>query len=61
MDEALLGADVVAILTEWDEFRNLDPIHARNLMRGNVIVDLRYLLNKEVFCDSGFSVRAFGI
>ena len=60
MDEALLGADVVAILTEWDEFRNLDPIHARNLMRGNVIVDLRYLLNKEVFCDSGFSVRAFG-
>ena len=60
MDEALLGADVVAILTEWDEFRNLDPIHARNLMRGNVIVDLRYLLNKEVFCGSGFSVRAFG-
>ena len=61
MDEALLGADVVAILTEWDEFRNLDPIHARTLMRGNVIIDLRYLLNKEVFCDSGFSVHAFGI
>ena len=61
MDEALLGADVVAILTEWDEFRNLDPIHARNLMRGNVIVDLRYLLNKEAFCNSGFSIRAFGI
>ena len=61
MDEALLGADVVAILTEWDEFRNLDPIHARNLMRGNVIIDLRYLLNKEVFCNSGFSILAFGI
>ena len=61
MDEALLGADVVAILTEWDEFRNLDPIHARTLMRGNVIIDLRYLLNKEVFCNSGFSVHAFGI
>ena len=61
MDEALLGADVVAILTEWNEFRNLDPIHARNLMRGNVIFDLRYLLNKEVFGNSGFSVRAFGI
>ncbi len=60
MDEALLGADVVAILTEWDEFRNLDPTHARNLMRGNIIVDLRYLLNKEVFCNSGFYVRAFG-
>jgi UDPglucose 6-dehydrogenase len=61
MDEALLDADVVAILTEWDEFRDLDPIHARTLMRGNVIVDLRYLLNKEVFCDSGFSIHAFGI
>ena len=60
MDEALLGADVVAILTEWDEFRNLDPIHARTLMRGNQIIDLRYLLNKEVFCNSGFSVHAFG-
>jgi UDPglucose 6-dehydrogenase len=61
MDEALLGADVVAILTEWDEFRDLDPMHARTLMRGNVIIDLRYLLNKEVFCDSGFSIHAFGI
>jgi UDPglucose 6-dehydrogenase len=60
MDEALLGADVVAILTEWNEFRNLDPIRARNLMRGNVFVDLRYLLNKDMFRKSGFSVRAFG-
>jgi UDPglucose 6-dehydrogenase len=60
MDEALHGADVLAILTEWDEFRGLDPVHAQSLMRGNVIVDLRYLLNKELFCNKGFSVLAFG-
>ena len=61
MDEALLGADVVAILTEWNEFRNLEPNHARDLMRGNIIIDARYLLKKDLFSLAGISVRAFGV
>ena len=61
MNEALDGADVVAILTERNEFRELEPNYVRSLMRGNVIVDARYLLDKAEFSSSGFSVQAFGI
>ena len=35
------GADVLVVLTEWNEFRALDLKRLRPLMRGNVLVDLR--------------------
>ena len=60
MDEALKGADIVAILTEWSEFRDLEAIRVRRLMRGNVVIDARYLLDKRKFSDVGISVLAFG-
>jgi len=38
---AVRGADAVAIITAWDEYRNIAPEQLKSLMRGNLIVDGR--------------------
>ena len=35
------GADVLVVLTEWNEFRTLDLKRVREVLLGNVLVDLR--------------------
>ncbi|HEX5864702.1 MAG TPA: nucleotide sugar dehydrogenase [Casimicrobiaceae bacterium] len=37
--EAALGADVVAIMTPWPEFRKIDPAKLRSAMRGRTVLD----------------------
>ena len=39
--ETLTDADAVVIITEWNQFRALDLGRVRELMKGNIIVDLR--------------------
>ena len=39
--EAARGADALAIITEWNEFRNMDLARLRKLMRRPVLCDLR--------------------
>ena len=58
--DAICGADVVAILTEWQEFAELQPQFVASQMRGNVIVDTRYLLNKYEFAQAGLSIVSLG-
>ena len=58
--EAANGADVLVILTEWDEFRHLDLAKLKNLMRTPKIVDLRNLLNPEEVKSQGFSYSGIG-
>ena len=41
------GADVVVVLTEWNEFRALDLVALKSRMRGNVLVDLRNIFQPE--------------
>ena len=40
---AATDADAVAILTEWNEFRNLELAELRRIMSGNVLLDTRNL------------------
>jgi UDPglucose 6-dehydrogenase len=44
--EACAGADVVLVLTEWEEFVKLDPATLDDLVRRKVIVDGRLCLDK---------------
>ena len=45
--EAARGADALAIVTEWNEFRNLNLSRLRRLMRRPVLCDLRNLYDPE--------------
>jgi UDPglucose 6-dehydrogenase len=58
-DDAAQGADVLVIVTEWNEFRALDLEGIKSRMTGNTIVDLRNVLDPETV--SGFGIGYTGI
>ena len=53
------GADAVALLTEWKEFRMPDWAQLRGTMRGDAVVDGRNIYDKQEVRAAGF--RYFGI
>ena len=58
--EALEGADVVALVTEWNEFRALDLERVKASMSNPVMVDLRNIYNPEEMVDAGFEYYCIG-
>ena len=54
------GADAVAILTEWDEFRALDLQKVKAALVSPVLVDLRNVYDPEQARQAGFSYRSIG-
>ena len=58
--DACSGAQVVAILTEWDEFRNIDFYKVGELMTTPAIVDARNLLDPMALRAAGFAYSGIG-
>ena len=58
--EALQNADCALILTEWNEYRNLDFDKTKSVMRGNLIYDARNVLDPEKVRSNGFVYMATG-
>jgi UDPglucose 6-dehydrogenase len=58
--ETMEDADVVTILTEWNEFRALDLERVKNLMNKPVIVDLRNIYNPDEMIGAGFDYYCVG-
>ena len=58
--EAIAGADVMVVITEWHEFRGLDPRRIKELMRKPRIVDLRNIFNPEEMRGLGFIYEGVG-
>jgi UDPglucose 6-dehydrogenase len=54
------GADVLAVLTEWDEFRWLDFAKVRSLMAAPRVVDARNLLDPAALRRLGFAYDGVG-
>ena len=58
--EAITGAEAVLLLTEWREYRDLDPAETAELVRGKVLVDGRNVLTPELWRAAGWTYRALG-
>jgi UDPglucose 6-dehydrogenase len=54
------GADVLAVLTDWDEFRWLDLTKVAGAMAGATIVDARNLLDRNEVRRLGFEYIGIG-
>jgi UDPglucose 6-dehydrogenase len=54
-------ADVLVVLTEWDEFRTLDFERVRRLMAGSGVVDARNALDGPQLLGLGFSYDGVGL
>ena len=57
---AMEGADVLVILTEWNEFRALDLERVRQLLVRPVIVDLRNIYEPHAMAAAGFQYVSVG-
>ncbi|MBQ8436324.1 MAG: UDP-glucose/GDP-mannose dehydrogenase family protein [Alphaproteobacteria bacterium] len=60
MYNTLKDADVLAILTEWQEFKTLDLQKVASLMRNKNIVDCRNLINADEAKNNGFKYMGIG-
>ncbi len=59
--EACENAEIMVILTEWEDFKNLDLKRIRGLMKAHKIVDLRNMLQAEEVKKSGFEYSCIGM
>ena len=59
MYEAAKGADAIALVTEWKQFRMPDWPQLLTLMRDNILVDGRNIFDKEEVLNAG--LRYYGI
>ncbi|NRP21079.1 UDP-glucose 6-dehydrogenase [Ensifer adhaerens] len=58
--EAATEADVLVIVTEWNEFRALDFRRLKAVMKGPVLVDLRNIYRPEEVAKHGFVYASVG-
>lgn len=58
--QAVEGADLLIILTEWNEFRQLDLLEIKRLMRKPSIVDGRNIYDPKKVKEMGFSYLGVG-
>ena len=58
--DALRGADLTLLLTEWRAFRDLDPAETKALVAAPRIVDGRNVLDPEDWRAAGWTYRALG-
>jgi UDPglucose 6-dehydrogenase len=58
--EAAFEADVLVVITEWHEFRGLDPRRIKQVMRQPRIVDLRNIFDPEEMRGLGFAYEGVG-
>lgn len=54
------NSDAIMILTEWNQYRSLDLEMAKKLMKGNIILDARNLIELERARELGFICEGVG-
>jgi UDPglucose 6-dehydrogenase len=57
---ALAGADALALVTEWNEFREPDFAKMRKLMKSPVVFDGRNIYSRELMRANGFTYYSIG-
>ena len=58
--EAVGGADATVLVTEWNEFRAIPPTRLRDMMRGDVVVDLRNVFDPVAMQAAGLRYSSIG-
>jgi len=59
--EAAAGADAVALVTEWNEFKGLDLVRVRESMPTPILLDGRNLYDPRDLTALGFTYRGVGL
>jgi UDPglucose 6-dehydrogenase len=60
INDAVRGADLVCVLTEWADFRNADPAALADLVAGRRVIDARNCLDPMLWTQAGWAYRGMG-
>ncbi len=58
--EAADGADAVILMTEWNQYKDLDLQLLKNKMKGKIFLDLRNVYEPKEMNDAGFEYYCIG-
>ena len=58
--EAMIGADAVVVLTEWNEFRGLSVERMKQYLAHPVMIDLRNIYEPKDMAEAGFRYTCVG-
>lgn len=59
--EAVTGCDALVIATDWADYAKLDWARIKKLMKGNVVIDGRNLLDGRWLIELGFRYEGIGL
>ena len=58
--ETACDSDVLVILTEWNQFRNLNLLKIKQLLKKPILIDMRNLSDPEKAKSLGFLYEGIG-
>lgn len=58
--DALKDADLILHLTEWKEYRQINPAAIASLVKSKIIIDGRNMLDRTVWRNAGWKFHALG-
>lgn len=58
--DALKDADLILHLTEWKEYRQIDPAAIASLVKSKLIIDGRNMLDRTMWRNAGWKFHALG-
>jgi nucleotide sugar dehydrogenase len=58
--DAAVGADVMLHLTEWHDYRVIDPAMLREVVAQRILIDARGALDEDLWRTAGWSFRVLG-
>jgi len=58
--EACRGSDVLAVMTEWENFRWIEPSEIAPIVSKKIVIDCRNLLDRSVWRAAGFAYLGIG-
>jgi UDPglucose 6-dehydrogenase len=61
LGECLKGSELILHLTEWREYREIDPAAIAHLVAKKNIIDGRNALDRSKWIDAGWHLRALGV
>jgi UDPglucose 6-dehydrogenase len=60
VNDALKDADLILHLTEWKEYRQIDPAAISALVKSKLIIDGRNMLDRDLWRKAGWKFHALG-
>jgi len=61
VSEAAEGADLALLLTEWTEYRSIDPSVLAEVVARRNVIDARCVLDAQASESAGWSLRTVGV